>query len=290
MPMGGERLSDAQIADISTWIKDGATFPAAVAGVKPESVLSDHFETHVRPVLAQQCFACHTNTKSGGLRLDSRNDVLAGGKSGPAVVPGDPDKSLLLAAIRHTSGTLRMPKGATRLTDEQIANFTTWVKDGAFWPVEKTLVKNYTDAEKQIWSIQPLRNPAVPAVKDTAWPVTDVDRFVLATLEQQGLKPAPAADRRTLLRRVTYDLTGLMPTYEQVVAFQNDTSPQAWENVIDRLLASPQYGEKWARHWMDVVRYGEDDYRVGARRRSPVLIERPSLGYGKPSAERQCNA
>jgi mono/diheme cytochrome c family protein len=276
MPMGGERLSDAQIADISTWIKDGAAFPAAVAGVKPESVLSDHFETHIRPVLAQQCFACHTNTKSGGLRLDSRSDVLAGGKSGSAVVPGDPDKSLLLAAIRHTSGTLKMPKGATRLTDEQIANFTTWVKDGAYWPVEKTLVKNYTDAEKQIWSIQPLRNPAVPAVKDAAWPVTDIDRFVLATLEKQGLKPSPVADRRTLLRRVTYDLTGLMPSYEQVVAFQNDTSADAWEKVIDRLLASPQYGEKWARHWMDVVRYGEDDYRVG---KQPDRAEKYPFAY-----------
>jgi mono/diheme cytochrome c family protein len=277
MPQGGERLSDAQIADLATWIKNGAAWPeaAVAAGGKPESVLTEFFELHIRPVLAQQCFACHTNTKSGGLRLDARKDILAGGKSGPAIVPGDPDKSLLLSAIRH-NGPLKMPKGGTRLSDEQLENFTTWVKDGAFWPVEKIVVKNYTDTEKKIWSIQPLQTPAVPAVKDTAWPVTDIDRFVLARLEKEGLKPSTTADRRTLLRRVTYDVTGLMPTYEEVKAFENDKSPDAWEKVVDRLLASPRYGEKWARHWMDVVRYGEDDYNVGKR---PDRAEKYPFAY-----------
>jgi mono/diheme cytochrome c family protein len=138
MPMGGERLTDAEIADLAAWIEAGAVWPETQAGAKPESVLSDHFETHIRPVLAQQCFACHTSTKSGGLRLDSKEGLLAGGKSGPALVPGDPGKSLLLTAIRH-SGSLRMPKGATRLTDDQIAQFSTWIEDGAHWTVEKSL-------------------------------------------------------------------------------------------------------------------------------------------------------
>jgi mono/diheme cytochrome c family protein len=275
MPKGGERLTDATITDLAAWIKDGAPWPNTPAGQKPEAVLSEFFESNIRPVLAQQCFACHTNTKSGGLRLDSMKDMLAGGKSGPAIVPGDPDKSLLLAAIRH-SGPLRMPKGGTRLTDFQLENFTAWVKDGAFWPVDKTVVKQYTDAEKKIWSIQPLQNFPVPAVKDTSWPLNDIDRFVLARLEKEGLKPTAPADRRTLLRRVTSDVIGLMPTYEEVKAFESDKSPDAWEKVIDRLLASPHYGEKWARHWMDVVRYGEDDYNVAQR---PDRVEKYPFAY-----------
>jgi mono/diheme cytochrome c family protein len=275
MPMGGERLSDAAIADLAAWVKGGAVWPDARVGAKQESVLAEHFETRIRPVLAQQCFACHTNTKSGGLRLDSAKDVLAGGASGPAVVPGDPDRSLLMAALRH-AGPVRMPKGGTRLSDDVLESFSVWIKDGAYWPVEKTVAKQYTDAEKKIWSIQPLQKPAVPAVKDTAWPITDIDRFVLARLEKAGLRPATTADRRTLLRRVTYDLTGLMPTLDEVAAFENDKSPKAWETVVDRLLASPQYGERWARHWMDVVRYGEDDYNVSAM---PDRAERYPFAY-----------
>jgi mono/diheme cytochrome c family protein len=275
MPMGGARLSEAKIADLSEWIKNGAVWVDAAIGTKPESVLAEHFESRIRPLLAQQCFACHTNTRSGGLRLDSRQGLLTGGDSGPAVVPGDPEKSILIAAIRHV-GPLKMPKAATRLEDEQIDNFVTWVKDGAYWPPDKTVVKQYTDTEKKIWSIQPLQHPPVPPVKDAAWPVNDIDRFVLARLEQQGLKPAPTADRRTLLRRVTYDLVGLMPTYEEVRAFESDKSPNAWEKVVDRLLASPHYGEKWARHWMDVVRYGEDDYNVAQR---PERAEKYPYAY-----------
>ena len=275
MPLGGDKLSDAKVQALAAWIKDGAAWPEVQAGTKPESVLSDHFESHIRPVLAQQCFACHTNSKNGGLRLDSREDIIAGGKSGSALVPGDPDRSLLVAALKH-SGSLKMPKGGTRLTDEQIGFFVTWVKDGAYWPVDKTPAKEYSAAQKNLWSVQPLRASAVPAVKDAAWPVNDIDRFVLARLEKDGLKPTTTADRRTLLRRVTYDLTGLMPTYDEVQAFENDKSPGAWEKVVDRLLASPRYGEKWARHWMDVVRYGEDDYNVGGR---PDRTEKYPFAY-----------
>ena len=275
MPLGSDKLSDVKLQALATWIKDGAAWPEVQAGTKPESVLSDHFETRIRPALAQQCFACHTNSKSGGLRLDSREDLLAGGKSGAAVVPGDPDRSLLIAALKH-SGTLKMPKGGTRLTEEQIGFFVTWVKDGAYWPVDKVSTKEYSEAQKHLWSVQPLRSSAVPVVKDAAWPVNDIDRFVLARLEKDGLKPTTTADRRTLLRRVTYDLTGLMPSYAEVQAFEADKRPDAWEKIVDRLLASPRYGERWARHWMDVVRYGEDDYNVAQR---PDRVERYPFAY-----------
>ena len=275
MPKGGTPLSETQVADFAMWIKDGAFFPDGAPVAKTEASQKDFFEARIRPVLAQQCFVCHTNSKSGGLRLDSRDDILKGGKSGPAVVPGEPEKSLLITAIRH-SGELKMPKGAAKLTDAQISDFTTWVKDGAFWPVEKTAAKKFTDEQRHLWSIQPLAKPEVPKVKDTAWPLNDVDRFVLARLEKEGLKPAPMADRRTLLRRVTYDLTGLPPTYEEVKAFEADKSPNAYEKVIDRLLASPRYGERWARHWMDVVRYGEDDYRVA---KQPDRVEKYPFAY-----------
>ncbi|HYR43298.1 MAG TPA: PSD1 and planctomycete cytochrome C domain-containing protein [Terriglobia bacterium] len=275
MPKGGTPLSEAQVADFSKWIKDGAYFPESVTVVKTEATQKEFFESRIRPLLAQQCFICHTNSKSGGLRLDSRDDILKGGKSGPAIVPGDAEKSLLIAAIKH-SGELKMPKGAVKLTDDQITDMTAWVKDGAFWPVENTAAKKFTDEQRHLWSIQPLAKPEIPKVKDAAWPLNDLDRLVLAKLEKEGLKPAAMADRRTLLRRVTYDLTGLPPTYEELKAFEADKSPNAYEKVIDRLLASPRYGERWARHWMDVVRYGEDDYRVA---KQPDRVEKYPFAY-----------
>ncbi|MGE3577360.1 MAG: PSD1 and planctomycete cytochrome C domain-containing protein [Vicinamibacterales bacterium] len=275
MPLGGARLADEKIAALTAWVKDGALWPDGSTGGKPEAVLREHFETHIRPVLAQQCFACHTAQVSGGLRLDSREDALKGGKTGPAVVPGDPDKSIIIAALRH-SGTLRMPKGGTRLTDEQIAFFVQWIKDGAFWPADTVNRKEYSLEQKHLWSVQPLASHPVPAVKDAAWPLNDIDRFVLARLEKEGMKPTTGATRRDLIRRVTYDLTGLMPAMADVQAFEHDKSPNAWEKVVDRLLASPQYGERWARHWMDVVRYGEDDYNVGGR---PDRTEKYPFAY-----------
>jgi mono/diheme cytochrome c family protein len=275
MPKGGAPLSERQIADFAMWIKDGAFFPDSAPTARTEASQKEFFEARIRPVLAQQCFICHTNSKSGGLRLDSRDEILKGGKSGPAMVPGDPEKSLLIAAIRH-SGELKMPKGAAKLTDAQITDMVAWVKDGAFWPVETGAAKKFTDEQRHLWSIQPLSKPEIPKVKDTAWPLNDLDRFVLAKLEKEGLKPASVADRRTLLRRVTYDLTGLPPTYEEIKAFEADKSPNAYEKVIDRLLASPRYGERWSRHWMDVVRYGEDDYRVA---KQPDRAEKYPFAY-----------
>jgi len=244
-----------------------------------QTAKEEFFETRIRPVLAQQCFACHTSSAMGGLQLDSRESLLQGGKSGPALVAGDPDKSLLITALRQTS-ELKMPKGG-RLTDAEIADFVAWVKDGAVWPVEQGAPKvgsgyRITEAQRKFWSLQPLAHPVPPEVKDRAWAKTDIDRFIFAHLEREGLKPAPLADRRTLIRRVTYDLTGLPPTLEEVQAFEADKSPNAYENVVNRLLASQHYGETWARHWLDVVRYGEDDYRLSKK---PDRIEPYTFAY-----------
>jgi Protein of unknown function (DUF1549)/Protein of unknown function (DUF1553)/Planctomycete cytochrome C len=241
------------------------------------------FEARVRPILAANCYDCHTEEHMGGLRLDSREALLKGGNSGqPAVVPGDPDKSLLIQAVRQTSEKLKMPKGG-RLRPDEIDTLVEWVKTGAAWPTSATASK--TDVatagkptapatatasapgyvikpeQRAFWSLQPLRKPPVPAVSHESWPKTDIDRFVLARLEKDGLAPVRATDKRTLIRRATLDLTGLPPTAEEIAAFEKDDAPDAFAKVIDRLLATPQYGETWGRLWLDVARYGEDDYR-----------------------------
>ncbi len=225
----------------------------------------DFFETRVRPILATECFSCHTDSQMGGLRMDSREALLRGGKSGAAIVPGDPDRSLLIQAVRHT-GALKMPKGG-KLPQAQIDALVEWVKAGAVWPTVTKPVPvakgemTIEPARRAFWSFQPLRVVLAPAVKDIRWAKTDIDRFILARLEKEGLAPVGFADRRTLLRRATLDLTGLPPTAEEIEAFEKDKRPDAFAKVIDRLLASPQYGERWGRLWLDVARYGEDDYR-----------------------------
>ena len=228
---------------------------------------AEFFEARVRPILAASCYQCHADDEMGGLRLDSREAMLAGGQSGPVIVPGDPEKSLLITAVRQTT-TLKMPKGG-RLTPDEVATLTEWVRAGAFWPVAaksasappKPAGYVITPEQRAFWSFQPIRKPPVPAVGAAAWPKTDIDRFVLARLEHEGLAPAAPADRRTLLRRATLDLTGVPPTPEEIDAFEKDASPDAFKTVVDRLLESPQYGETWGRQWLDVSRFGEDDYR-----------------------------
>ena len=231
----------------------------------------EFFEKKVRPVLAEHCFKCHSTTakkKRGGLMLDSRSAVLKGGDTGPAIQPGNPEKSLLIKAIRYGDPDLRMPP-KSRLAAAEIAALTTWVKMGAPWPADsrpKSAGSSYAfDLRKRKqshWAWQPLlavsRN--VNTVKDTAWPCSAIDRFLLAALEKKGLKPAPAADRRTLIRRLSFDLIGLPPTPAEVEAFVAESSakPQAaLEKLVDRLLASPHFGERWGRHWLDLVRYAE---------------------------------
>jgi len=252
---------------------------AALAQITPAQ--TEFFESRIRPVLAQQCFVCHTNSKMAGLRLDSREEILKGGKSGPALIPGDPDKSLLITAIKHVNSGLQMPKSAAKLTQPQIDDMTSWVKDGAYWPSETKSSANakgfvITSANRKFWSIQPLAAASPPKVKDAVWPANDIDRFILARLEKDNLKPAAVAGKRTLLRRLSYDLTGLPPTFEEVKAFEADKTPAAYEKAVDRLLSSPRYGERWARHWLDVVRYAEDDYNVGKR---PDRAEKYPFNY-----------
>jgi truncated hemoglobin YjbI len=238
-------------------------------GQSPNAASPDFFETKIRPILVNNCYSCHTDSQLGGLRLDSAEAMLKGGMHGAAIVPGDPDKSLLITAVRQTREDLKMPLGG-KLTDAEVADLTAWVKAGAPWPKAAAAVQNggpapskYTISpqRKKFWSFLPLSAPAVPAVKDTKWPKTNIDRFVLANLEKQGLKPVAPASKHDLIRRASLDLTGLPPTPEEVAAFEKDNSPDAFAKVVDRLLASPHYGERWGRIWLDVARYGEDDYR-----------------------------
>src|SRR5450432_907763 len=239
-----------------------AALPAQTVPASP-----DFFETKVRPVLANSCYSCHAGTAMGGLRLDSRDAMMKGGSRGPAVVAGDPDKSLLVEAIRQTNDKLKMPMGG-KLKDSEIEDLAAWVKAGALWPTATAAVKaagmtGYViPAErKKFWSLVPLAEPQLPPVKDAKWPKTAIDRFVLARLEKDSMKPVRAATRHDLIRRATLDLTGLPPTPEEVTAFEKDATPGAFAKVVDRLLASPHYGERWGRFWLDVARYGEDDYR-----------------------------
>jgi cytochrome c553/mono/diheme cytochrome c family protein len=226
------------------------------------------FETRIRPMLAANCFACHGESAMAGLRVDSREALLRGGETGPAIVPGDPEKSALLKVVQHADGFPRMPRGRAKLAAQDIDALAEWIRAGAVWPSDNTAPalavsheRVITAEQRKYWAFRPLAKPAPPAVRRTDWPRTDIDRFILARLEQDGLTPVGPADKLTLLRRATFDLTGLPPSRAEVEAFLKDDSPDAFEKVIDRLLASPQYGEAWGRMWLDVARYGEDDYR-----------------------------
>jgi len=227
------------------------------------------FETKVRPLLAANCFACHTQSAMAGLRVDSREALLKGGETGPALVPGDPEKSPLLKVIQHAEGFPRMPRGRARLPAADIDAVAEWIRSGAVWPGSTETIaapvaareKTITPEQRAFWSFQPLASHAPPAVANAIWPRTDIDRFILAQLEKEGLSPVGPADKLTLLRRATLDLTGVPPTPEAVDEFLKDEAPDAFEKVVDGLLASPSYGETWGRVWLDVARYGEDDYR-----------------------------
>ncbi len=233
----------------------GLKFPATAA--EPTASQNEFFEKRVRPVLVENCVKCHGAEKQkGGLRLDSREAILKGGDDGSVIVVGKPDESMLIKAVRHT-GDLKMPrrdKTAEKLSPEKIEALTEWVKMGAPWPEEVQSPKSKLQGH---WAYLPVAKSTIPAVKDKRWPKNEVDHFILAALEAKKLKPARDADRRTLIRRATYDLIGLPPTPEEVAVFLADKSPNAFEKVVDRLLASPHYGEQWGRHWLDVVRYAD---------------------------------
>ncbi|MCC6539570.1 MAG: PSD1 domain-containing protein [Bryobacterales bacterium] len=223
---------------------------------------AEHFELRVRPVLAQRCYACHGPDKQfSGLRVDSRAALLEGGKRGAAIAAGAPEASLLLRAVRHEAGLTPMPSGAGKLSAAEIGALEEWVRQGAPWPASSTqsaaspggLPAWYDRAAKTHWSFQPVK-PATPPPGAAPHPV---DRFLRAALTARGLQPARPADRLTLIRRASFVLTGLPPTPEEIATFTQDRAPGAFDRAVDRLIASPHFGEHWARHWMDVVRYGE---------------------------------
>ncbi len=234
------------------------------------------FENKIRPLLVEHCYKCHSEKSEkvkGELLLDSRENMLAGGesKTSPTLVPGHPAKSLLITAVSYSDPDLEMPPN-NRLSAQQVADLTTWVAAGAQWPVDKIAKKPSTsdtpkapkleafDLKKRKaahWAWQPIKETPPPTASDMTWANSPTDRFILARLDKEGLKPAAAADKRTLIRRLYFDLIGLPPAPEDVEAFVNDASPTAWESRVDALLASPRFGERWGRHWLDLVRYAE---------------------------------
>ncbi len=248
------------------------TLELAQAAPPKDAAAIEFFEKKIRPLLADNCFNCHsTNTNSqGGLRIDDRNALITGGNRGAAIVPGDPEKSLLIKAVRQTD-KLKMPP-MKQLSEQQIADLTKWIQDGAVWPtVEFTLPMGdpspeYERLRKEHWAWQPLRDMKVPAIRAADWARDDIDTFIRAKLEKMGLSPVSDADKVTLIRRVTFDLTGLPPTLDEIAAFLKDDSATAFESVVDRLLASTAFGERWGRHWLDVARYGES---TGSARNLP---------------------
>jgi len=248
---------------LTCWPSQGEE-PAA-PDVALSSEQSAFFERHIRPLLVAKCYECHSSEArqvEGKLLLDTREALRRGGATGPAIVLGDPDKSRLIRAVRYADPLLQMPPDE-RLSQREIDLLVEWVRLGA--PDSRVgaskpdlpKAKSVNEAARQWWSFQPLQKLPVPQAANNNWPQSDVDRFVFAKLSDHGLAPAPAADKLTLLRRVTFDLTGLPPTPTEIDSFLADDSSTAFAKVVDRLLASQQYGERWGRHWLDVVRYAD---------------------------------
>jgi hypothetical protein len=289
---------------VTTLSLAGASAFASVSSPRPDPAQSAFFESKVRPLLLERCAACHgEKIQQASLRLDTAEGLRKGADTGPVIVPGDPDKSALIRAVRHSDGMKMPPTG--KLRADEITALEQWVKAGAPWPAageggQRPGVKG--GENKPHWAFQPVRKPVIPRVKNQAWVRNPVDAFVLAKLEAKGLAPSPQADARTLIRRVTFDLTGLPPTPEEVTQFEKDcqeeavgvkrqalsrpsvanpaalsptqprpltlnaprltptavaVAPRAYAKLVDRLLASPAYGERWGRHWLDVVRYAD---------------------------------
>jgi mono/diheme cytochrome c family protein len=250
------------------------------------------FRDKVQPILTQHCFKCHSHGEKmkGNLLVDSRDALLTGGDTGPAIVPGDPAKSLIIEAVGYKNADLQMPPKGEKLTDAQVATLTEWVKLGAPWPeVPGQKMKprpkgTITDADRQWWAFKPVAKVEPPPADQ--WCANEIDRFIFASLGAAKLKPAPPADKTALVRRVYFDLIGLPPTPEEAAAFVADKSPDAYAKLVDKLLASPRHGERWARHWLDLVRYAEsdgyraDDYRPNAWRYRDYVIA--SINADKP--------
>jgi len=243
---------------------------------EPTKAQLDFFESKVRPILAENCYKCHSPGKGkvkAGLELDWRGGWQKGSDSGPVIIPGDPEKSVLIKAVRYTDPDLQMPPKGDKLSGAQVNDLVAWVKMGAPDPratrpaVEKA---EYGGDAKDHWAFKPVTKPTPPLVKNETWVKNDIDRFILAKLEEKRMTPNEAAEKHTLIRRVYYDLIGLPPTPGEVNTFLSDNSANAYEKVVDHLLASPRYGERWARHWLDVARYSDSKGQFDRRRESSV--------------------
>jgi hypothetical protein len=271
-----------------------AAMRVTAADAAPTAAQSDFFEKEVQPILRENCFKCHSHDADkikGGLVLDTREGALKGGDSGPAILPGKPDQSLLIKAVGYTDPDLQMPPKDKKLTAGQIATLTEWVKMGAPWSAQPVAAdrlhrRRSTAEDKDWWVFQPVRKPPIPEVRDGGWSQNPIDQFIFSRLQTEGLKPSAEADRRTLLRRAYFDVIGLPPGADEVDRFMADNSPDAWNRVVNSLLDNPRYGEKWARHWLDLVRYAEsdgfklDEYRPNAWRYRDYVIR--SFNDDKP--------
>lgn len=232
---------------------------APAQGQRFSSEQVEFFEKQIRPILIEKCLACHgAHVSKAKLRLDSRNAVLKGSSGGPILSVGHPDQSRLIEVLKF-QGDVQMPP-AGKLTDDQIKAFERWIELGLPWPENALLASPETiaTASKKHWAFQPVVPVKIPTIRNKAWPLTPLDAFILAELEKVGIFPSESVDRYTLIRRATYALHGLPPTMDEVNAFLSDKSLHAYEKLIDRLLASPRYGERWARHWLDVARYADN--------------------------------
>src|SRR5579885_1158659 len=229
-----------------------ACLPAFAAPAKVD------FSRDIEPLLHSRCQMCHgPQQQMSGLRLDQKDAALRGGNSGPVIKPGHSAESRLIRLVSGAEGKLVMPPVGPRLTADQIALLRAWIDQGADWPA--TAASAEAAPRSTHWAFQPPRRPAVPSVRNRDWVRNPIDSFILARLESEGIAPSPQASRATLIRRVSLDLTGLLPTPQQVQAFLDDNRPDAYERLVDRLMASPHYGEKWARHWLDLARYADSD-------------------------------
>ena len=291
MPFGDDALPANQIADLRKWIEQGAVWPPKTVSAAPEKggAKADaakakqapipyprpatpeqlaYFEKNVRPIFINRCYNCHSEAfkQAGGLRVDVGIAIFAGSNTGPVIIPGSPETSTLIKRVKNTDPKKRMPQeSAVPLPPEEIAILENWIKDGAAWPDETEklpdtpakVLANYEKQKTTHWAWRPITDPSVPAVANAAWPSTNIDRFILAKLEEKKLAPVKDADSDTLIRRLSYDLTGLPPSPADIKAFEKDHSAAAYTKLVDRLLASRQFGERWGRHWLDVARYAE---------------------------------
>jgi hypothetical protein len=239
-----------------------ADAPKPEAKLPPPSPGKIDFDSDIRPILGVHCLKCHGAEKpKGGLRLDDHKAALAGGNSGAVIVPGKSAESLLIHAVAGIDPDMKMPPGeATPLTAVQVGKLRAWIDQGAKWGTQASGGREPAVGKSRHWAFQPIRRPSVPEnANHKTQNSNPIDAFVLARLAKEGLKPSPEAERATLIRRVSLDLIGLPPTPEEVDAFINDTSPDAYGKLVDRLLASPHYGERWGRHWLDAARYADSD-------------------------------